>query len=1761
MKKYGIAEVDTLVGEFSDCSLKAKQQANDILKQISEGCVPCKEIKDAFNNSILYLQKRYDTIFELAEKILSADELPESNSSIELYAFAIAENKRKALESQISVARSVLQRFISVNSYIETYALALLPFQKQAETLLNEIENGKTDKLSNSNIFDSSQCFLRALAAKNFESQIGLQLLDNIGKFYPRTVERGLTREQYYLEENEAMKDQIVTPIVLQETHDSQSEEKMNPQIDSKIVEAEIAEEIPETQTPLAQEIGKKTKSISIINEEKVLVPQNKVKKATPSATAFKKEVVKYPEEAQTILPLLTNLGALTDEQLFDFGVVMDCFTNDDIAKQSMNQCLEFLTNKGLLSSFIFTSEHKTAYCLSSYAYGCLKKDTIVNGMKEFFSVSLGKNALIADDQVSEAKLVNVISYNDLLLNYFLGIKGSLSQSDYKSARILSGISDNLYKVVVYYKKEKHECILYNPYIDMLNCDNLLISDKRFQESALPKCEKLFIYSNGKVYLLGDSEESSEDPINSNNNESIVTEKKTTEKECVNFNSTVEPAVFEEPLVEEIPTILDTESDMDSSKNKSSPTEQKDISLEELTDMSKTPSDAVFVHLVEKILDGKMNSKGTYSDVMRATMLAQSASFYPQNAQSKKLFQKLLAATKLPFSDMMYTSEFLSPIFAECEDECLILAGYMQALLVPGMAYDYGLNQQADTYFRSFDTIFPSLSVVKPLFSKLLGIHQVIPSGFTASVLALVGNATENKLYIERLQHQAKDLFTIPNIKTRIRTLPKLYNDCFGNNSDLYYCMSIIAKNDVNECELVKEVLSCFCIVQNGEFTISDEKTENFLDKAWRADNGFELAFDARALALRQFYSRLNVMKDWVEHVSKASGGTVDVNRINVLKKEIVNQAEDVIVSLRGVEVKYIPVLIWTLHYIATYLTNAINTNEVFNEFLLTGIFSVNQDGIPRVDKAMANIKYYEPWRNLFRHILSPISDYNKAKEEILSFNSPLFDNLHQQEMIETKECAFGMKIELTDSQLKDARSSAEVRTTKFKENLELAYTYNRISELEKERLAAIMEQYKPAFFQNKDFGCWSQFLNALEREIDELATEKKKALRRELDARKATLQADENSTILKEAEMLLERDMNFAVTEEYLNRFDNGEKEFSEELTSILHDKDSFTDFLSDEKFLPLQRECDRCSGKSLRFFAWKYLESRISRDWTSRQREDSRKLVENWPIRKGGTQTSAISAIFSGFGFHVINVVKDNDSKEEYFQVAIEPTAKSMADYRHPISLFGTQMKTPLNVIVLYGNYAPKQLVDTICSMDFGGMSVVLIDRPIDRAARRQIGEIFHTQTSGQNPFLLIDQILFLYLSMHQVTERLPVLLKCTLPYTTYQPFVRDGGSTTDEMFCGRTRELSTIIDPNGACVVYGGRQLGKTALLQRAESRCYKPDTRDYAIYCNIIECGTPKELVKKLVDDINRKTNLQMPSSETIDDFCRQIDKMFRSSKVNSMLLLIDEADKFLSNISYLRYKPLQAFIDLKRETTNRFKFVLAGLHNVCRAKNATIDNGVFGQLGTPLCVKPLSPTDALQLLSRPLKYLGFQIDRYPHLETILTNTNYYPGILQFFGYMLVQEFTSQYGKYYHASEGHPPFTLKDEQLGTVMNSADLNRSIKDKFRWSLELDQRYFMIARCITILYYLRNETKENWLGFSVDEIMAMAEEYKIHCLENSNRSDYLNLLDEMVEMGILSRPTLGLYRLRRNSFVNIIGSDFDVLDEEIVTNNTEVTA
>ena len=123
----------------------------------------------------------------------------------------------------------------------------------------------------------------------------------------------------------------------------------------------------------------------------------------------------------------------------------------------------------------------------------------------------------------------------------------------------------------------------------------------------------------------------------------------------------------------------------------------------------------------------------------------------------------------------------------------------------------------------------------------------------------------------------------------------------------------------------------------------------------------------------------------------------------------------------------------------------------------------------------------------------------------------------------------------------------------------------------------------------------------------------------------------------------------------------------------------------------------------------------------------------------------------------------------------------------------------------------------------------------------------------------------------------------------------------------------------------------------------------------------------------------------------------------------------------------------------------------------------------------------------------------------------------------------------------------------------MTSNDLNNSIKEKFRLSLKLDVRYFMLARVIALLYFENDVPETSRDGFSAIQILDYAKDLGIHCLESADYAFAENLLDEMVEMGILNRidKTKG-FCLRRRSFLNIIGADADSLLDEIVLENKE---
>lgn len=1817
-------EISELVESFASYASVIKEQTNEILMSILDGHVPEKTILESFNLNIEKLQEKYDAIRALANEYLSSEDNPGDGASIKDYAEAIINRKKKDVEAQVSASKEILKKFISVKSTVKKFTDALEPFQDEAKSLLNDIEEGNIDTLSGSKTYEGSKPFITAVITDNLENDDGEVLIDTVSKYYNDTVALGVSMGKYSLPEcidehtdevsaadEKIADDQVASDDATEicKIHDNEKSKEVAPDnyIESSVEEETNAEASNNsTNQDDNEEITWESLSIdnpnelsSSLNNSHFSVTEPKKSKEF-SASKFISEMKKAAHSqmlcfsmtqtnkvlgmtadylytlANTIsgIPLPKETAVLVCEKLVQLGYYVKYSVPgyEDFYALSKNGHKVFSTKKSANFLKLKSTKHESytpskqsdsilSHVLRLKVYASLH-DIIPNGIslsvsanEDFFIVTSPDNlfgegksltfAGIISNDPNQFKLFMKALERDLPSNSLLIISGESTQKIKATIKWLEKSINNLAPERIIYTD--FDCKEYYDYITGNEISKSEFSSKIVIETADHDSDSSDITKSvEKITESADQEKENESDNSAHKSEDNETKESS---ENVILDELVD-TVKSESNTEESETMLPD-------KGETSKETVTEISLSSLIDSPTNPTDEEFVELIKNILEGKLESINSKSDVIRATLLAKTASFYESNIKSKKMYTYLLAATRLPIDRFSYSSVSLSQVM-ESENASLILAAYMQAMLIPATEYDFGLHQQTRAYLEDFDTYFPGLSKLKSLFNMLKSIEKVLPSGYTSSVLALLKGKAEAKKYSDELAKKASELKHNNKKMPGIKHFQKFYSECFGENSDIFFCLDVIENSKKSECELVADVLKEYCDSEKG-YIISKEKIETRMDKQWESIKGksFRPPTALRQQLIRNFIIRLDLIKTWVEHISDSKESNFNTKRINALKDNIVESATKLLKEVDNFDVEFSSVISWTLSFIIDYLSGKYKTPDIFKEFAITGVFSLDTDGIPIIDESMADIKFYSPWKNLLRHITSDIKSLDEAKDYIY-LESDIFDNLNQLKWI----CHFNSEANyIDDEQIKEARQRADTDLETFKDELELAYTYSRIIESDKERLLTIMLTYKDFFYNIHDYGCWSQFLNSLKKEVDYLTAEIKVKLRKDLDARKAKLGFFEQSPILDEAEMLLEDAKNFAVTEEYMNRFDSGEREFSEELSAILNEKDNFADFLSDKIFQSIYADCDTNTGKSLRSFGISHISTRYPEEWNNRQKDNSKELIENWPSGLNSTTQTNIKTLLSRLGFSVEKVEKTPFKIYDTFKAYITPTPKSMSDYRHPISKFGTKMITPLNVVVFYGKLAPKELVNKVSDFDFGEMTLVLIDRPIDKASRRQISEIFHTQTSGQNPFIFIDQVLLLYLARFQETERLSILLKCALPYTTYQPFVHDGGPTNDEMFFGRSKELATILDPNGACIVYGGRQLGKTALLQRAEGRFNNPAEKKYAIYCDIKSCHSENEMVKKVIEEINLKTNIVINTGiDTIDGLRKNLMKKFNNNAIRKMLLLIDESDNFLEGISVNNFDPLQGLINLKRETSNDFKFVLAGLHNVCRAKNATSDNGVFGQLGTPLCIKPLSPTEALQLLSRPLRYLGFEIDRYPHLETILTKTNYYPGILQFFGYKLVEAFTTDYGKYYHAADGHPPFELKDDQLGTVMSSKDLNNSIKEKFRLSLKLDQRYFMLARCITMLYHYRSDSESNWLGYSVEEIKNMAEGYGLFCLRNSTITDYTILLDEMVEMGILSKTNEGLYRLRRNTFVDTIGANMDILDREIVENNTEDT-
>jgi|CXWL01.1.fsa_nt_gi hypothetical protein len=421
---------------------------------------------------------------------------------------------------------------------------------------------------------------------------------------------------------------------------------------------------------------------------------------------------------------------------------------------------------------------------------------------------------------------------------------------------------------------------------------------------------------------------------------------------------------------------------------------------------------------------------------------------------------------------------------------------------------------------------------------------------------------------------------------------------------------------------------------------------------------------------------------------------------------------------------------------------------------------------------------------------------------------------------------------------------------------------------------------------------------------------------------------------------------------------------------------------------------------------------------------------------------------------------------------------------------------------------------------------------------------------------PMLVIDEALILYLAREH-DARIRPMFQCALPYTTLNPyFPAAAGKVPPEVYKGRHDLVRKLIDPFGPAIVYGGRQLGKSALLRQVEREFHHPENGQYVIYDDIKSVGDPvsgKNYQSEFRDRfaqalINLKLIEPQRNTMDLDRLLNYLEQQVLI-KGKRLLFLLDEADHFLDADASKNFYIVQKLKSLMDQSNRNFKIVLAGLHNVQRFQR--ISNQPLAHLGTPIEIGPLEPKAARDLLVDPLHALGYRFGPMGGKEDnslvlhILSYTNYHPGLIQLFGSYLYEHLHSNY-----EHSNHLPLSITRTDVEAVYRKKEVRDEICKRFNWTLALDPRY----EAITLALIIEQLDDQNGFDrlFTPKELRDLTSSWWPDAFaEEITPERFKSFLDEMRGLGVLSVSSDGNnYRLRSPNLVYLMGTYEEICDK-----------
>lgn len=719
------------------------------------------------------------------------------------------------------------------------------------------------------------------------------------------------------------------------------------------------------------------------------------------------------------------------------------------------------------------------------------------------------------------------------------------------------------------------------------------------------------------------------------------------------------------------------------------------------------------------------------------------------------------------------------------------------------------------------------------------------------------------------------------------------------------------------------------------------------------------------------------------------------------------------------------------------------------------------------------------------------------------------------------------------------AKKQAKKEFEDFSDELALFQSYGQIDNTEENKKEIILQTagllYEAAQ-EDDNYGFFEKVLVEFKNKIQRDAVVQGDALKQNLEN---FLLAHQELKENEAANKLIERirqcidSQKYSSAEELLNRLENDDYESLQELEM----KDYLQDFLNHyNNYIKSVANND----KTLRAQVKPYRNA--NKDTRAAER-----LLNAWP--KGNNDIRP-DELLSSLGFKLASVDKMDkvDGKFPSFFVKLQKALGGRVNnYNYPVPAFGSLGETDgFRIVYIFGAYDAERLVEIFNNIGDEKHTLIILDYALKESARRRLALLVKGKANCKI-FAVLDRVVLKYLydnySEQTITKQ---LLHIIMPFAYYQPYVADSSKPMpSELFIGRKEELKKIKDVNGVNIVYGGRQLGKSALLMKAKKDIDKNESGDRAVYIDIKGRNYTETALKiseeLVIADILEKKEITSDWRELAMSIRMRLKD--EDKPIHYFLLLLDEADAFLDSCKDVQYKPFDALKDIQAVGEGRFKFVVAGLRDVLRFEHgaALNDNSVLPQLSS-MTVKPFKYAEAKELLEYPLSYLGFRfrddVETDTLVSAILSHTNSFPGMLQLYCTKLIEAMKNGYAGYKEA--GTPPYYVSEDHIKKVLGEDNLQEEIRQKFFITLTVgSDNYYLLIAMITAYLYKNDEG----ICVTPNDVLTFAKDFEIKDIAALSPEKVAALMEEMRELNVLQHNGEHGYRFTHFSFFQMMGT------------------